>query len=300
MTVGLSLAALTAKLQAGEITEVLRIAGRVIALANGDPAKGNVIIGSPLAVGHTFRGNARWCLGLPGWKDDFRQAIDMARAADGTTQALVIFYIYATTVPWVLPADATALVDTAEALAVAERSGDDMALDLARCVRGIVLVHQDRPDLATGLGLLNEVREHVLRDRFSHAVLSLIDAETARAKMRHGDVDGAIALLRTTTDELLASGESLWPLITAVLVEALLLRGASGDVDAAQAALERSEAVPRDPDAVGMTLHHVQMRALIARARGDDKGYRENADRYHALATSLGSHGHIAAAEAMS
>ena len=129
LTVGLSLAALTAKFQAGEITEVLRMAGRVIALADGDPAKGNVIIGSPLAVGLTFRGSARWCLGLPGWKDDFRQAIDMARAADATTQALVIFYIYATTVPWVLPADATALVDTAEALAVAERSGDDMALD---------------------------------------------------------------------------------------------------------------------------------------------------------------------------
>ena len=66
-----------------------------------------------------------------------------------------------------------------------------------------MLVHQDRPDLATGLALLTEVREHVLRDRFSHAVLGFIDVETARAKMRHGDVDGAIALLRTTTDELL-------------------------------------------------------------------------------------------------
>ena len=53
------------------------------------------------------------------------------------------------------------------------------------------------------------------------------------------------------------------------------------------------------PEIVGFTLHHLRMRALIARAQGDESGYRDFADRYLATATSLGYHGHIAAAEAM-
>lgn len=40
-------------------------------------------------------------------------------------------------------------------------------------------------------------------------------------------------------------------------------------------------------------------RALIARATGDEDGYRRLAQNYLAMATSLGYHGHIAAAEAM-
>ena len=48
-----------------------------------------------------------------------------------------------------------------------------------------------------------------------------------------------------------------------------------------------------------MNLHYLRSRALIAKARGDDDGYRNLADRYRAMATSLGYHGHIAAAEAM-
>jgi hypothetical protein len=43
----------------------------------------------------------------------------------------------------------------------------------------------------------------------------------------------------------------------------------------------------------------LRLRALLARARGDETGYLDHRDRYRALATSLGFDGHMAWAEAM-
>jgi hypothetical protein len=44
----------------------------------------------------------------------------------------------------------------------------------------------------------------------------------------------------------------------------------------------------------------LRLRALLARARGDDVAFRELVERYRAMAKSLGFEGHIAWAEAMS
>jgi len=58
--------------------------------------------------------------------------------------------------------------------------------------------------------------------------------------------------------------------------------------------------VPTDP---GFVLHEIfllRLRALLARSRGDEAGYRDYRDRYRKLATELGFEGHIALAEAMS
>ena len=86
---------------------------------------------------------------------------------------------------------------------------------------------------------------------------------------------------------------------TALLVELLIRRRANGDPEEAQALIDRLAAVPVD---VGFVLYEVplqRMRSLLARAHGDEGGYREFRDRYRAMATSLGFEGHIAWAEAM-
>ena len=80
LTVGLSFAALAAKLQTSELTEVLRLAQCVIDLADGDPSKGNLILGSPLVLALAIRGNARWARGILGWRDDYDEAVAIARA----------------------------------------------------------------------------------------------------------------------------------------------------------------------------------------------------------------------------
>lgn len=85
----------------------------------------------------------------------------------------------------------------------------------------------------------------------------------------------------------------------AVLVEALLRRGRDADLQDAQAAVDRLAAAPTEP---GFVLHDIWplgLRALLARARGDEVAYRDFRDRYREMAKRRGFEGHIAMAEAM-
>ena len=99
LTVGLSFAAIYAKTESAEWCDVLRWSQRVIDLADGDPSKGNFIIGSPLALAFTTRAIARYCLGRPGWRDDLRHGLAMARSADPMSYATVVAYVYFAGIP---------------------------------------------------------------------------------------------------------------------------------------------------------------------------------------------------------
>jgi hypothetical protein len=74
LTVGLFFPVIYAKGESGEWSDVLRWSQRVIDLADGDPSKGNFLIGSPLALVVTARALARYCVGRPGWRDDLPPA----------------------------------------------------------------------------------------------------------------------------------------------------------------------------------------------------------------------------------
>jgi hypothetical protein len=83
-------------------------------------------------------------------------------------------------------------------------------------------------------------------------------------------------------------------------VETLLDSGGTADVARAEAAIERLAAAPPADD--GLVIRDVwllRLRALLARAKGDEASYRDYRDRYRARAESLGFEGHIAWAEAM-
>jgi hypothetical protein len=99
LTVGLSFAAIYAKLEGAEPSDVLRWSQRVIDLADGDPAKGNFIIGSPLAVAFATRAIARYQLGRPGWRDDQRHSLAMARSVDPRTYAGAVAFVYGAAIP---------------------------------------------------------------------------------------------------------------------------------------------------------------------------------------------------------
>ena len=73
------LAASNAKFQAGEAVESLRLAQRGLDAAGGEP-QDTVFFGSPLAFALGMRGSSRLCLGLPGFLDDFDDAIAKARS----------------------------------------------------------------------------------------------------------------------------------------------------------------------------------------------------------------------------
>jgi adenylate cyclase len=303
LTVALAYAAMIAKHETAEMVDMLRFAQLVIDLAEGDPAKGSLIFESPLTVATTMRGFARWCLGITGWKDDFDQAFTAARATmtDPGTLAGVMWFTCVLAIPYgVLVPDETVLRQTEEFLSAAEQSGDDLALDLAQGIQGLALVYQDGPARERGFELLAKVRERAANNRFSLTNLPIADAHIAREKARTGDIGGAIELARTVVDDLFNSGACFWTaLATSVLAEALLQRGGDGDLDEAESVIARLAAVPTDPGFVVHEITLLRLRALLARARGDEASYGDYRDRYRAMATSLGFEGHIKWAEAM-
>jgi hypothetical protein len=82
-------------------------------------------------------------------------------------------------------------------------------------------------------------------------------------------------------------------------METLLDRGADGDVAEAEAAITRLADAPAEEGLVIRDIWLLRLQALLARAHGDETGYRDYRDRYRAMAKTLGFEGHIAWAEAM-
>jgi hypothetical protein len=295
--------AIYAKLQNAEWPDVLRWSQRVIDLADGDPAKGNFLFGSPLAVAFAGRAMARYWLGRPGWRDDQRHGLAMTRSADPLSYVMVVGYVYGGGVPvGVLRPDDSAMGEIEDALRISDRSGDDFALTLDRLTLGFALVnrHTDM-ERDRGQKLLAEVGDVFVRWGFNPGELSLVNVYLARERARGGDRDDEIPLMRAAVDHLFREGWLLfWGVpATGVLVQTLLDRGADGDVAEAEAVIERLAAAPADEGLVIRDIWLLRSRALLARAHGDDTAYLHLRDRYRDMARSLGFEGHIAWAEAM-
>jgi hypothetical protein len=303
LTVGLSFAVIYAKLQSAEWSDVLRWSQRVIDLADGDPSKGDFIIGSPLAFALATRAIARYCLGRPGWRDDLQQALAMARSADPMSHARVVAYVYFVGIPnGVLRPDNSAMHEIEDALRIAQRSGDDFALAVARMTLGLALVYRHTDaERDRGQQLLAEVSEVFPRRGHFLGDLPIVEVYAARERVRRGDRDDAIPLMRAAVDDLVGEGRLLgWGVCaTGVLVETLLDRGADGDVAEAEAAIERLAAAPTDDRLVVRDILLQRLRALLARAHGDDVAYAHLRDRYRDTARTLDCEGHIAWSEAM-
>jgi class 3 adenylate cyclase len=303
LTVGLSFPVIHAKWESAEWCDMLRWSQRVIDLADGDPSIGNFIIGSPLALALTSRGVARYFLGCAGWRDDLRHGLAMARDTDPMAYATVVTWVYSAGIPArVLRPDDSVVGEIEDALQNAERSGDDLAVAVARMTLGFALVH--RPTAAErdrGQQVLAEVSEVFLRQGYILADLPIVNVYLARETARRGDRDEALPLIRAAVDHLVHEGQLLgWGIPgTGVLVETLLDRGANGDVAEAEAAIERLAAAPADDGLPVRDIWLLRGRALLARARGDAAAYADFRDHYRDMATSLGFEGHMAWAEAM-
>ena len=201
----------------------------VVDLADGDPSEGNFIFGSPLALTFTTRAMARYCLGRPGWRDDLRQGLAMARSADPMSYATVVTFVYVFAIAsGVLRPDDSAVREIEDALRIAERSGDDFALTVTWRTLGVALVHrQTAAERDRGQTLLAEVSEVFLRREYLLGDLPIVNVYSARERARRGDRDEAIPLMRAAVDHLFREGRLLgWGVpATGVLVETLLGRG---------------------------------------------------------------------------
>jgi adenylate cyclase len=299
--------AVLAKLLAGEATEAYRLAQWSIDLVGSDPVKARTaMVGSPLAVSLLYRGLVGCSLGRPDWRNDMRSAIAMQRSVDAHGMALLALISNAYTTGMLtgaLLADDDAIRETAEAVRIAEEGSDDVGLEIAHIAQGLVLSRRaTAAERDVALELLRQTRDAQVRRR--HLVYAtMADIRIAELTAEAGEVQGAIERARSIVDRLFENGEMfVRGAATAALVESLL-RGGSDSSDSdlleAEAAIERLAAVPTDPGFVLNEIWLLRLHALLARAHGDEAGYRDYWDRYRAMATSLGFEGHMKWAEAM-
>jgi hypothetical protein len=301
LTIGLSFVAFGAWFDAGEFGEVLRWSQTVIDLAEGDPAKGAGFgVGSPLTFALAIRGTARWWLGRPGWRQDLHDAAAMARNSDPTTLALVVNWTYGVTIACgVLRADDSALRTSEEAVQTARRASNDYALGVAEYGLGVALLYRDAAaDRHRGLELMMQSRD--TQREMNPSLVPVTELATGPEQARRGNRDAAIPVMRQAADELHQAGRlffGVWG--TGLLVETLLERGTEGDLAEAQEAIDRLANLPATEGWALRDIMLLRLRALLARARGDDVAYRDLVSRYRAMAESLGFEGHIAWAETM-
>ena len=300
LTIGLAFVAFASWFASGEFGEIVRWSQTIIDLAAGDPTKGAGFgLGSPLAIALAFRGVARWWLGRPGWRQDLYDAVAMARNSDPATLGVVLTWTYAAIPYGVLRADDSALRTIEEAVETAQRASSDIAVIYADYSLAVALLYRDAAaDRHRGLEMMVQAREWQ-RGRMP-SLIPVTEVLAAPERARRGDRDAAISAMRSAVDQLDQEGRlgfGVWG--TGALVEALLERGAEGDLAEAQEAIDRlAELSAHDGSAiVAITL--LRLRALLARARGDDVAHRDLVDRYRTMAKSLGFEGHIAWAEAM-
>ena len=187
-----------------------------------------------------------------------------------------------------LRADDSALRTIEEAVQTAQRASSDIALIFAEYALGVALLYRDAAaDRHRGLELMVQAREWQ-RERMP-SLVPVTELLAARERARRGDRDAAIAVMRKAVDELHQAGRLGYGVLgTGALVETLLERGAEGDLAEAQEAIDRLANLPADDGSAIRDITLLRLRALLARARGDDVAYRDLVSRYREMAESLG------------
>jgi hypothetical protein len=226
----------------------------------------------------------------------------MARKSDPTTLVAVVSWTYGWAIHYgVLRADDSAVRAIEEAVQTAERASNDVALSVAEYgLGGALLIRDAATDRHRGLELMVQARDIWLHKQVGLQMVPIVELWAARERARRGDRDAAIPVMRKAVDELHEAGRLGFGVPgTGFLVETLLERGAEGDLTEAQQVIERLAKLRPDQRSAMREMTLLRLRALLARARGDDVGYRDYRDRYRAMAESLGFEGHMQWAEAM-
>jgi len=303
-TIGAASAMVAFRHENGAAVDVVRWSQSVLGWAErvGTAGASSEVRSPLIALALVWRANGRWWLGHDGWREDLDDAIALAPKTDPITHPSVVTWLYVHTVPHgVLRADNPYVRDLESALKIAEASGEDVSLGNVKFTLGRVLMERNSAaDRRRGLELLEDVSEMCREHRYFRTNLPLCALSTAREKARLGDLDEAITEMSSACDELMSMDRVVygsWG--TDVYVEALLRRGTDDDFAEAQRAVKRLAALPDDVSGAMCDVWLLRLRALLARAHGDDAAYRDFRDRYRDMAKSLGFEGHMEWAAAM-
>ena len=157
----------------------------------------------------------------------------------------------------------------------AQRASSDRALKYAEYALGGALLNRDAAaDRHRGLEMMVQAREWQREQSALPGPGHRVVGRPERA--RRGDPDAAIPMMRKAVDDLHQAGRlgyGVWG--AGALVEMLLERGAEDDLAEAQEAIDRLANLPADQGSAMVDITLLRLRALLARARGDDVAYRD-------------------------
>jgi adenylate cyclase len=290
LTIGLSFAAIVAKHETGETAEALRWTQNVIDLAESDPDTGRLFFESPRATALAWRGTARFRTGIPGWREDYDEAMAIAEQSDNLAQSTIITYKYAGIPRGVYIADDSVLREIESALEQVERSSDDMAVVLLRLTYAMALIHHG-DDPSRGFDGMRVLRETCIKEKFALNLLPLMDIYLTLEVAQQGNVDGAVRRWDAIADEMARAGRlSNMDLPFVFIAEQLLTQR---DCDGAGRAIDKLMTLAVDRQWGSRQIAVLRLRALLAQARGDEAAYRDYRDRYRAMANELGFEGHM-------
>ncbi|KUI12858.1 cyclase [Mycobacterium lehmannii] len=299
LTIHLTVPACVAKLQAAEAADVLRWTETAIDVAEGESTMGSLILGSPVALAYTFRGFARYLMGRAGWRKDLEDAVAMARESDAASLAVATAYKSIPVGRHVGLPDETLLSEITEAYERAERCSEDLPLVLSRMALGIALTYGNVGEEPRGLAMLTELCETCRKEHYALNIVTALEVIVVHSAADH-DRHGTIERIRVAVDELFESGNFVnCEGTTEALVELLLLRESEGDLSEADAAIERLAGVRPGAEWATRDLVVMRLRALQARASGNEPTYRELKDRYRTMAEECGFDGFVAIAAEM-
>lgn len=296
LTVGLSFLAFANWFNSGQFEDILAWSQVTIDLAAGDPVMGAGFgVGSPLAIATAFRGIARFWLGCEGWRRDLQEAVQLARGRDPGTLALVGAWTFLAVPYGVLKSDDATLRGIEAAVEAADRSSNDFALAGANFALGVALLYRENAEeRRRGWDLMVLARDEGLPER-APSLVPLAKVLLARESAQRGERGVAIEVMGDAVRELREARRLGWGVLsTAILAETLLEGGGPRDVAEARAAIDWMASLQADQPSAVVAVTLARLRALLARAEGDDRAHAELVQRYRDSAATFGFEGHLA------
>jgi adenylate cyclase len=297
LTIALSFAGIVAKHETGETAEALRWTQAVIDLAVEDHDRGNIIFESPRATALAWRGTARFRTGVPGWREDYEEAIAIAQSRSDTLSLVAILtYKYAGLPRGVFLATDSVLREIEAVMTPVQRSSDDLGLVFLRLTLAVALIHNGA-ERTRGYKGMRSLRETCIKETYALNMLPVIDSYLALERAEFGEVDDAVRRWGAIVDEMESDGRlSNIDIPLMFMVEQLL---ELGECDRAEHELKRLESLADDREWDSRAIGALRLRVLLTRARGDETEYRELRERYRAMADQLGFEAHMAWAQQM-
>ena len=291
LTIALAFAGIVAKHETGETAEALRWTQTVIDLTADITDHGRqLIFESPRATAIAWRGVARFRSGVPGFRDDFDEAMAIAEKFDSFSRATIITYKYAGIPRGIFLASDDVLREIESVLKQVERSSDDITMVMLRLTFGIALIHHGA-DPARGYEGLRALRETCIEERFALNMLPIFDTYLALERAQHGEVEFAIQQWGAIVEDM-ERGDKLSNIDLPLIFMAQQLLSL-GDYDEAARVVKRLMLVAVNYQWRSREISALQLEVQIARARGDDAAYRDYRERYREMANDLGYEGHM-------